>query len=109
MNNRLGSNLYRVGLTGAAISIVYIINVIWISQSGGSFLPLPERYISREEMLSTVGVGIALSLLFWGGGTGARYFISKSVETQAAADKMRLAELSRRPRQPAGQPDDTPG
>ncbi|MFT5181923.1 MAG: hypothetical protein ACI8S3_001809 [Alphaproteobacteria bacterium] len=106
MNTRLGSNLYRAGLTAAAISVVYTINIIWIGQSGESFLPLPERYMSREEMLSSVGVGVALSLLFGGGGAAARYFVNKSAETQAAADKMNLAESSR---QAAGQPDDTPG
>lgn len=87
MDTRLGSNLYRAGLAGAATSIIYTINVIWMSEAGSSFLPITERYVSREEMLATVAVGVALTLLFWGAGAAARYFVNKAAETKAAESK----------------------
>lgn len=96
MKTRLGSNLYRAGLIGASISIIYTINVIWISESGSSFLPLPERYVSPEEMVSTAAAGILVTLLFWGGGAAANYKINKRAETRAAAEKQLMAGSSRR-------------
>ena len=101
MNTRLGTNLYRAGLIAAAISILYTIDVIWISESGSSFLPLPKRYISREGMLTSVVVGIVLTLLFWGGGAMANYYLNKSAETRAATNKKLKTASSQRPQKPA--------
>lgn len=87
MDTRLGSNLYRAGLVGASISIIYTINVIWMSEAGSSFLPIPKRYVSREEMIATVAVGVTITLLIWGGGALARYFVNKAAEIKAAETK----------------------
>ena len=80
MNTRLGNILYRAGLVGAAISILYSIDTIWVHESGKSFLPISGRFVSREDMLATVGIGVALTLLSWGAGTAARYYVNKLAE-----------------------------
>ncbi len=91
MNTRLGTNLYRAGLVGATLSILYTINIVLTVESGRSFIPLPERYISHEEMLASVAVGVALALLFWIGGAVAKYLVNKSAEAQAIVEKSRSA------------------
>jgi hypothetical protein len=106
MDTRLGSNLYRVGLAGAVISVVYTINVIWMSEAGSSFLPIPERYVSREEMLATVAVGVALTLIFWGSGAAARYFVNKAAVTKAA--EMKAAEKALRSARAPSSPSRVP-
>jgi hypothetical protein len=84
MNTRLGTILYGIGLAGAALSLLYATDAIFVHSSGKSLLPIPGRYISREDMLVAISIGIALALLFWGAGAAARYFINKSAATQAA-------------------------
>ena len=91
MNTRLGTNLYRVGLVGAAISILYTMDVVWVHTSGSSILPISGRFVSREDMVATVAIGVTATLLFWGGGAAARYLVDKSAETRAAADMPREA------------------
>jgi len=85
VHTRLGNILYRAGLVGAAISILYAIDVIWVHESGRSLLPISGRFVTREEMLVTVSTGFVLTLLFWGAGAAARYFLNKSAEKHRAA------------------------
>ena len=73
MNTRLGNILYWAGITGAAISILYIIDVIWVHENGRSLLPVPARFVSREEMLINVGIG------------AARYIVHKAAEKRPAS------------------------
>ena len=51
------------------------------------------RFVSREEMLAAIGIGVALTLLSWGAGAAARYFVNKSAETPATANDLREADL----------------
>ncbi len=76
MNTRLGNILYGAGLIGAAISILYSIDAVWVHESGKSLLSMSGRFISREDMLAAIGIGIALTLLSWGAGAAARYFVN---------------------------------
>ena len=85
MSTRLGNILYGAGLVGVAISILYSIDAIWVHASGQSLLPISGRFVSREEMLVAIGIGITLTLLFWGAGAAARYYVNKSAENRAAA------------------------
>ncbi len=85
MNTRLGNILYWAGITGAAISILYIIDVIWVHENGRSLLPVPARFVSREEMLINVGIGVVLALAFWGAGSAARYIVHKAAEKRPAS------------------------
>ena len=97
MNTRLGTILYVAGLVGAAMSSLYAIDAIWVHESGKSLLPITGRFVSREDMLATVAIGIVLTLLSWGAGTTARYTLNKSAEKRAAAEK--------RPTKRAARPD----
>ena len=97
MNTRLGNILYGAGLVGAATSIIFSVDAIWVHGSGKSLLPIHGRFISREDMLATVAIGIVLTLLSWGAGTTARYTLNKSAEKRAAAEK--------RPTKRAARPD----
>ena len=86
MNTRLGNILYRAGLVGAAISLFYVIEVIWVYESGKSLLPISGRFISRQDMLETIATGTALALLLWGAGGAARYFVNRSAEKRVASN-----------------------
>lgn len=85
MNRRLGNILYGASLVGAAISILYAVDTIWVHESGRSLLPISGRFVTRENMLATVGTGFVLAFLFWGAGTAARYFLNRSAEKHRAA------------------------
>ena len=76
MNTRLGNILYGAGLIGAAISILYSIDAVWVHESGKSLLSMSGRFVSREDMLAAIGIGVALTLLSWGAGAAARYFVN---------------------------------
>ncbi len=73
---RLGNILYGAGLIGAAISILYSIDAVWVHESGKSLLSMSGRFVSREDMLAAIGIGVALTLLSWGAGAAARYFVN---------------------------------
>ena len=104
MNTRLGNILYRAGLVGAGIIIVYTIDVIWVHESGSSLLPISGRFVSREEMLAIAAIGIAMTILLWGSGTVARYLVNKSAESRAAANRPRVARVPGQLRQPTAKP-----
>ena len=72
--------LYRAGLVGAALSLLYAVDVIWVHASGRSLLPIPGRFVSREGMLTAIAIGLMLALLSWGTGTAARYLVNKLAE-----------------------------
>ena len=93
MHTRLGNTLYGAGLAGAAISIIFAIDAIWVHGSGKSLLPITGRFVSREDMLAAVGVDVALMLLSWGAGTVARYAVNNSAEKRAAAEKLPLKRV----------------
>ncbi len=80
MNTRLGNILYWAGLVGAAVSILFTIDVIWVHQSGRSLLPISGRFVSRADMLADISIGIVVTLAFWGGGAAARYLVNKAAE-----------------------------
>lgn len=84
MNTRLGNILYNAGMAGAAFSLLYAIDAIFVHGSGRSLLPISGRHVSREEMLIAIGISIALALLSWGAGGAARYYLNKSAESRAA-------------------------
>lgn len=85
MNTRLGSILYGAGLAGAAIAVLYVVDAIWVFKSGRSLLPISGRFLTRQDMLTTIAIGTALALLLWGAGAAARYFVNKSAEKSAGA------------------------
>ena len=85
MDTRLGNILYGVGLFGAALSLVYAVDAIWVHGSGKSLLPITGRFVSREDMLATVGISIVVAILCWGAGAAARHLVNKSAEKRAAA------------------------
>jgi len=85
MKTRLGTILYRAGLTGAALSLLYAIDAIWVHESGQSLLPISGRYLSREEMHTAIAIGVTLALLSWGAGAAARHLLNKSAKQQAGA------------------------
>ena len=87
MDTRLGNILYGIGLVGAALSLVYAIDAIWVHASGKSLLPIAGRFVSRESMLVAIGIGIALALSSWGGGAAARHLVNKSAEKRAALEE----------------------
>lgn len=89
MNTRLGNNLYNAGMAGAALSLLYAIDVIWVHESGQSLLPISGRHVSREEMLIAIAISITLALLSWGAGGAVRYFLNQAAEKQASADDPR--------------------
>ena len=80
MNTRLGNILYRAGLVGAALSLLYAVDAIWVHESGRSLLPISGRFVSREDMLTAIAIGIVLALLSWGTGTAARRYVNKLAE-----------------------------
>lgn len=86
MNTRLGNILYWAGVAGAAVSILYSIDVIWVHEYGRSFVPIPGRFVSREDMLTGVAIGVVLSLGSWGAGAAARYLVNKAAEKQAPCE-----------------------
>lgn len=87
IKTRLGNVLHRTGLVGAAISVLYTLDSIWIHQSGKSLVLITGRYVSREDIYVTVVVGIVLALLSWRAGVAARSFVNKSAEKRAARDR----------------------
>ena len=84
MNTRLGNILNWVGLAGAAISIFYVVDAIWVFETGRSLLPISGRFLSRQDMLTAIATGTALALLSGGAGAAARYFVNKSAEKRTA-------------------------
>jgi hypothetical protein len=80
LTTRLGSILYLVGLAGAAISIFYAVDAVWVFESGKSLLPISGRFLSLEEMLITIAIAIVLALMSWGAGVVARDFVNKFAE-----------------------------
>ena len=87
MNSRLGNILYGAGLVGVAISLFYVVDAIWVHQSGGSLLPISGRYMSREDMLAAIATGVMLALLSAGAGEVARYYVNKLAEKQPDPDQ----------------------
>jgi len=90
MNTRLGKTLYGTGLAGAALSLLYAVDAIWVHESGQSLLPISGRYLSREEMLIAIAIGVTLALLSWSAGCAARYLINQSTQKQVSADDPRV-------------------
>lgn len=86
MNTRLGNILYKIGMAGAALSLLYSIDAIWVHGSGRSLLPISKNYVSREEMLIAIAIGIILALLSWGAGAAARRFLNQLAKKRARAD-----------------------
>ncbi len=86
MKTRLGKIFYNIGLAGAALSLLFAVDAIWVHESGQSLLPISGRHVSREEMLVAIAISITLALLSWGAGGAARYFLNKSAKQQASAD-----------------------
>lgn len=80
MKGRFANVAYRAGLVGAAISIVYTVNTVWTYETGQPLLSTSRSYVSREEMLVAVRIGIALTLLSWGAGAMARRVLVKRAE-----------------------------
>ena len=80
MKTLLGNILYRAGLVGAALSLLYAIDAIWSDQIGRSLLPIFGYFMPREDVLYTIEIGIVLALLSWGAGTAARYYVNKLAE-----------------------------
>jgi hypothetical protein len=83
MNARLGNILYGAGLAGAALSLLYAIDAVWVHESGRSLLPISGRHVSREEMFIAIGISVALALLSWGAGVAGRYYLNKSADSRA--------------------------
>ena len=61
MNTRLGNILYRAGLVGAALSLLYVVDAIWVHESGKSLLPISGRFMSREDMFAAIAIGVVLA------------------------------------------------
>ena len=80
MNTHPGNIAYAAGLVGAAISIIYTINTVWLHQTGQSLLSTSGSFVSREDMFATVAIGVAVILLSWGTGAAARHFLMKSAD-----------------------------
>ena len=76
----LGNILYRAGMVGAALSLLYAVDAIWVHASGRSLLPIPGRFVSREDMFAAIAIGVVLALLSWGTGTAARRYVNKLAE-----------------------------
>lgn len=85
MKTRLGKIFYNIGLAGAALSLLYSIDAIYVHESGRSLLPISGRHVSRDEMLITIAISITLALLSWGAGSAARHFLNKSAKKRADA------------------------
>ena len=80
MNTHCGNILYGAGLVGAAISLFYTVDAIWVHESGRSLLSVSGRFMSREDMLAAIAIGIVSALMSWGAGTAARYYVNKLAE-----------------------------
>ena len=91
MNTRLGNILYGAGLVGAALGLIYAIDAVWVHESGQSLLPIDGRFVSREDMLIALGIGILLALISWGAGVAARHFVNRSAQNRTAANVARAA------------------
>lgn len=100
MNTRLGKILYNTGLAAGALILLYPIDAIFVHGSGKSLLPIPGRYVSREDMFVAISIGIAVALLFWGAGAAARYFVNKSAETQAVRPEPDARTATEKPSPP---------
>ena len=85
LNTRPGSILYRAGLAGAAIGVLYAVDAVWIYDSGKSLLPMTGRYMSLEEMFIAAGIGTLLALMSWCAGAAARDLVNKSAEMRTGA------------------------
>ena len=83
MNTRLGSMMYWTGLIGTAICILYALDTIWVYESGRSILQTSGRFVSREDMLLGVVIGVVLAVLSLGTGVAARSSLNKSAEERA--------------------------
>ncbi len=77
MKTLLGNILYRAGMVGAALSLLYAVDAIWVDQIGRSLLPIFGHFMPREDVLYTIEIGIVLALVSWGTGTAARYYVNK--------------------------------
>ena len=86
MNTRFGNILFGAGLVGAALSLFYAIDAVWVHEGGGSLLPISGRYMSREDMLAAIAIGAVLALLSGGDGGVARYYVNKLAEKQPDPD-----------------------
>ena len=86
MNTHCGNILYGAGLVGAAISLFYTVDAIWVHESGRSLLSVSGRFMSREDMFAAIAIGIVLSLVSWGTGTAARYYVNKLADKQPDPD-----------------------
>ena len=84
MNTRLGNILYGAGLVGAAMSVFYAVDVMWVYESGKSLLPISGRFLSLEEMFVATAIAGVLAVLSWRAGVAARSFVNKSAELRAA-------------------------
>ena len=82
MNTHCGNILYGAGLVGAAISLFYTVDAIWVHESGRSLLSVSGRFMSREDMLTAMAIGVTLALLSGGAGGVARYYVNKLAEKQ---------------------------
>ena len=80
MNTRLGNILYRAGLVGAALSLLYAVDAIWVDQIGRSLLPIFGHFMPGKNVLYTIEIGIVLALVSWGTGTATRYYVNKLAE-----------------------------
>ena len=77
--------MFWIGLIGAAICILYALDTIWVYESGRSLLQISGRFVSREDMLLAVVIGVVLAVLSLGTGVAAQSFLNKSAEERAAA------------------------
>ncbi len=65
----------------------YVVDTIWVHRAGGSLLPISGRYMSREDMLAAIAIGVTLALLSGGAGGVARYYVNKLAEKQPDPDQ----------------------
>ncbi len=86
MNALRGNILYGAGLVGAAISLFYAVDVVWVHESGKSLLPISGRFMSREDMFAAIAFGVTLALLSGGAGEIARYYVKKLANKQPDPD-----------------------
>lgn len=83
MNTRLGNMMFWTGLIGTAICILYALDTIWVYESGRSILQTSGRFVSREDMLFGVVIGVVLAVLSLATGVAARSSLNKSAEERA--------------------------
>ncbi len=92
MDTRLGNIFYGVGLAGAAVSSIYAIDAVWVHASGSSILPISGRFVSRDDMLSAIGIGLVSALVWWAAGAAARNLINRSAARQVVEERKRAAK-----------------